>query len=62
MRLVGGGADVHVVGMPAEQAQHLDRLVAGGAEPVRQPGVELGHLTRPQRDIAVGEDQAQPSG
>jgi hypothetical protein len=30
--------------LAAEQAEQLDRAVAPAAEPVRQPGVELGGL------------------
>jgi hypothetical protein len=32
-------------------------LVAGGPEPVRQPGVALRRLSGPQGDVVVGEDQ-----
>ena len=36
--------DAHAVAMPAEQTEHLDRLVAGRPEPVWNAGVELGDL------------------
>ena len=56
------GAHVDVLAVPPEQAQDLDGLVAGGAEPVRQLGVELGDLARPHRDVTLAEDQPQPPG
>lgn len=45
----------------AEQAEHLDRAVAGAAEPVRHPGVELGRLARPQDEIPVAEHHPEPA-
>ena len=42
-------------------AEDLDRVVALGAEPVRQPGVELVDLARAHRDVVLAEDQPQPA-
>jgi hypothetical protein len=36
------GTDVHLLAMTAVHPEDLDRLIAGRAEPVRLPGVELG--------------------
>ena len=47
----GCRADVHPLAVPPEEAQDLGRLVAGAAEPVRHPGVELG---RPRRRRGPG--------
>ena len=53
------GADVDVDAFPlrAQQAEDLDRLVTGGSEPVRQPGVELGDLAGTQGGVVAGQDQ-----
>ena len=32
--------------------------VVGRAEPVRKPGVELGHFTGPHRDVVLAQDQS----
>ena len=48
--------------LPAEQAEHLDRLVAGGSEPMGQAGVELRDLAGPHGDVVVGQDQTDPPG
>ncbi len=45
--------------LPAEQAEELDRLGVGGAEPVGYAGVELGRLARRPHQIAVTEDEPQ---
>jgi hypothetical protein len=49
---------VHALPLAAEEAEDLDGAVAGAAEPVRQPGVELGGLARAQDEVVVGQDQA----
>ena len=46
----------------SEQAQELHRIVPGGTEPVRDSGVELGHLALLQDQVVIGDDQPQPTG
>jgi hypothetical protein len=45
-----------------EDAEHLGRLVARAAEPVRHSGVERGYLTGSQQVVAIAEHQAQVAG
>lgn len=47
--------------LSAQQAEDLDGLVAGGAEPVREPCVEFGDFARPHGDVVVGEDETHLS-
>lgn len=56
------GADVDAITLPGAQAEHFRGLVTGGPEPVRQPGVELGDLTRRQGGAVLGRDEADPAG
>lgn len=51
------GPDVHPFPLGAEQAQELDRLPPGPAEPVGHPGVELGRLTRRQHQVVLAQDE-----
>src|ERR1700733_4721353 len=44
-----------------EQAEQLGRLIARAAEPVRDPGVELGRLARLENDVPVAEHQPEPT-
>jgi len=53
-----GGADVHALAVTAVDAQDLDRLAVGGAEPMRHPGVELGDFAWPHDDVVLTKDQA----
>jgi hypothetical protein len=48
---------VHPLALGAVDAEDLDRLVSGRAEPVRQPGVELGDLAGLHRDVVLAEDE-----
>ena len=41
---LGAGAEVCAFALLAEQAEELDRIGVGGAEPVRYAGVELGRF------------------
>lgn len=50
-------ADAHVLTVAAVNTEDLNRLVTGRAEPVRDPGVELGDLARPHRDVVLAEDE-----
>jgi hypothetical protein len=43
----------------AEEAEELDRLGVGGAEPVRDAGVELGRLTGREHQVVLAEDDPQ---
>src|SRR5437773_1383725 len=54
-----GRPQVGAFTLGAEQAEHLGRPVAAAAEPVRDPGVELGGLARPQHHVLVAEHQAE---
>ena len=47
--------------LPAEQGEHLNRLVVGRAEPVRDPGVEFGRLTRNQHQVLITQLEPQPA-
>ena len=55
------GTDVHMVACRPNRLRISTGSVAGGAEPVRQPGVELGDLAGPH-EVVVAEDQPQPAG
>ena len=52
------GAHVHAFAVTAVDAQDLDRLTVGGAEPMRHPGVELGDFAWPHDDVVLTKDQA----
>ena len=52
-----GGADVGAFAVAADEAEKLDRAGAGGAEPVRGAGVELGRLPGVQGEVPVAEHQ-----
>ena len=41
----------------AEKAEDLDGLVTCGAEPMWEPGIELGYFSGPHGDVVVGQDQ-----
>src|ERR1022692_4329598 len=56
----GPSADVCSFALPAEQGQEFDGLGAGGAEPVRYPGVELGRLAWQEHQVLLAEHEAQP--
>jgi hypothetical protein len=56
------GPEVHPLALRTEQAEDLDRLVAGRPEPVGHAGVELGDLAGSELDVVVGDDEPQPSG
>ena len=51
---------VHAGAGAIEQAEDLRRPVARGAEPVRCAGVEVGDLARPENQIPVADDEADP--
>ena len=53
------GADVDALALAAHDAEDLDRLVAGGPEPVQDLGVELGDLPGTHDEVVAGEDQPQ---
>src|SRR5712664_3003081 len=53
------GAQVGALSFAAEQAEELDGLPAGGAEPVRDAGVELGRLAGRERQVVLAEHQAE---
>src|SRR5260370_19388697 len=55
----GAPPDVRALALPAEQAQELDRLRLGIAEPVRYAGVELGRLAGCEHQVLVAEYEAQ---
>src|SRR5262249_988135 len=52
---------VHPLTPAAVNAENLDRLVTCWTEPVREPGVELGDLARPQRDLVLPKDDPHPA-
>ena len=45
--------------MLAEEAEELDGVLVGGAEPVRGAGVELGGLAGAEDEVVLGEDEAE---
>jgi hypothetical protein len=47
---------VHTFPLGAEDTQHLGRLLARAAEPVRHLGPELGNLARPEHEIVVSQN------
>jgi aromatic ring hydroxylase-like protein len=51
------GPDVHPLALRPEQDQQLGRLRPGAAEPVRDPGVELGGFPRLHDEVVLGEPQ-----
>jgi len=51
------GPDVHPLALRPEQHQQLGGLRPGAAEPVRDPGVELGGFPRLHDEVVVGEPQ-----
>ena len=53
---------MHPLALRTEHAEHLRGLVAGAAEPVRDPGVELCDLAGAQDQVMVGEHQPHPAG
>ncbi len=55
-------SDGHSFAGPSEDAEDLDRLVAGAAEPVRHFGVERGDLARPEHPVLVAEHETQVAG
>ena len=55
----GPRADVHPLALLAEQAEDLHRPPVRGAEPVRQPGVELRRLALAQHDVLVGDSTSR---
>jgi hypothetical protein len=58
--LPGPGAEVRAFALPAEQAEELDWLAVGGAEPVRHAGIELGRFAGCEHHVLVTEDHPQP--
>ena len=44
---------MHSLALRTEDAEHLRGLFAGAAEPVRDSGVELGHLARREDEVVV---------
>ena len=56
------GAAVDPLTLRTEQAEDLGRLRPVAAEPVRDPGVELGHLARAEHQVVVAEDEPHPPG
>src|SRR5689334_8529951 len=54
-----GGADVGAFALLADEAEVLDGTGAGGAEPVRGAGVELGGFAWLEEEIVLAEDQAE---
>src|SRR3984957_19420340 len=54
------GAEVGTLALTAEEAQELDGFpFAGRAEPVRDPGVELGRFARAEGQVVVTEAEAE---
>jgi 2-polyprenyl-6-methoxyphenol hydroxylase-like FAD-dependent oxidoreductase len=51
------GPDVHPLALRPEQDQQLGGLRPGTAEPVRDPGVELGGFPRLHDEVVLGEPQ-----
>jgi len=51
------GPDVHALALRPEQDQQLGWLRPGAAEPVRDPGVELGGFARLHDEVVLGEPQ-----
>jgi 2-polyprenyl-6-methoxyphenol hydroxylase-like FAD-dependent oxidoreductase len=51
------GPDVHPLALRPEQDQQLGGLRPGAAEPVRDPGVELGGFPRLHDEVVLGEPQ-----
>ncbi len=61
-RLVTSGANDRAVALRPEEVQDLDGAGICRSEPVRLPGVELGYLTGPQRELAIPKDEAEFAG
>jgi hypothetical protein len=53
---------VHALALRAEQRQHLSRLGASAAEPVRDAGVELCDLAGRHDEVVLGQPQPQSPG
>jgi hypothetical protein len=60
MTLARSGVDA--LALWPEQAEDLGRTSGRAAEPVRHSGVELDHLAGPEYEVAVAEDQPEPTG
>jgi hypothetical protein len=56
-----GGTEVDAFALFTEEAEHFDAAVSGGAEPVRNPSVELGSLTGSHGEIVVAQFYAELS-
>src|SRR5512146_3550681 len=54
-----GGTDVGAFALLADEAEVLDGTGAGGPEPVRGAGVELGGFPRLEDEVVLAEDQAE---
>jgi hypothetical protein len=52
---------VRALALPAEEAEELDWLRVGGAEPVRDAGVELGCFAGREHQVVLAEDDPQPA-
>jgi hypothetical protein len=52
---------VHALSLWPEEAQEFHRLGSVIGEPVWDPGVELGGLTRSEDQIVLAQDQAEPA-
>jgi hypothetical protein len=45
----------------AEQAEKLDRFFVGGAEPVRDPRIELCGLAGWEHEVVLSQDESEPA-
>jgi hypothetical protein len=57
--LLGGGSDVCAFSLLADEAEKFHGSCAGGSEPVRGAGVELGGLARLEDDVVLAEDESE---
>lgn len=59
--LPGRGADVRAFSLLADEAEELHGTGAGGAEPVRGAGVELGGVAGFEDQVVLAEDESEPA-
>ena len=51
---------MHALAKGPVDAENFDALIFGGAEPMREPGVELRHFTARHRDVVFAQPQGDP--